>query len=311
MAMYILKTMFYAPDDPHGEELPPLTKAIMPQTGRIAVLLSALIFFSFSVSAQSYRLSDGLYRIPYADNTKVSVNSDVDNHDPPGCFDMHGVQGIGVYQIVAAADGWIRAIRDNFNRNCHSSLAPPNDWCCGEFNNFIILEHPNGEWSSYIHLAQNSITNLGHVVGAWVTAGTVLGFEGNVGCSTGPHLHLEISRPDDPDDESPWDAFDGVLRRDGELLNPVFCSTASGTISSGNTYTAGACAYNCTTNLTVTTAPANDVRRADEVITSTATFSSTGIGMYRAGEAVELKPGFRATEGSMVNMQIKNCNEQN
>lgn len=282
----------------------------MLKINRIFLFSATLICCALSAQSQ-FRLSEGLYRIPYGNGTEVRVVTDGSNHDPLGCFDIVGRGGTGNYTIVAAAGGWIRAIRDNFNVNCHGSLPAPNNWCCGEFNNFIVLEHPNGEWSSYIHLAQNSITNLGHQVGDWVDVGAALGREGNVGCSTGPHLHLEISRPNDPNDLTPWADFDGVLRRDGELLNPVFCGTPSGTITSGSTYTAGNCSDNCPTNLTLTTASANDIRRADNLITSTATFNSGGLGVYRAGGAIELKAGFRATQGSRVTMKIRTCNQHN
>jgi hypothetical protein len=272
-------------------------------------LIIALFGLSLHAKGQQFRLSEGLYRIPYANDTQVFVNSDVSKHTPAGCIDMNGVSGPGVYYIVAAADGWIRAIEDEFNIGCHPNLPPPLNYCCNDSNNYVILEHPNGEWSTYIHLAQHSITNLGHRIGDWVTSGTVLGMEGSVGCSSGPHLHLEVSRPTDPNDNTPWRP-DGVLRADGELLNPVFCGTSFGTMTSGNTYTAGSCADNCSTNLTVTTVLPNDVRRADNLLSSTASFGSSNTGIYRSGRAIELKPGFRAPQGSRVKMQIRTCNQQ-
>jgi hypothetical protein len=253
-----------------------------------------------TLNAQQFRFSDGLYRIPYSNGTSVKVTTNVWNHAPLGCFDMHG-EGGSVFNIVAAAGGWIRAIRDNNSVTCGAS-------CCNDKNNYVILQHPNGEWSSYIHLKQNSITNLGHVVDDWVDAGTVLGLEGAVGCATGDHLHLEVSRPRDSTDA--FDALDGVLRRNGELLNPVFCGAPLGYLLSGSTYTAGICNTNCATNLTPSGTITNQVLRADNTITATTEFNTNGTGMYRAGTQIILSPGFFATQGVMFTAQIKTCNQQ-
>lgn len=253
------------------------------------------------LQAQQFRFSDGLYRIPYANGTTVEVTSNVWNHSPLGCFDMHG-EGAIVYDIVAAAGGWIRAIRDNNSVSCGGTS------CCNDKNNYIIIEHPNGEWSSYIHLRQNSITSLGHEEDDWVDAGRVLGLEGAVGCATGNHLHLEVSRPFDNNDA--FDDYDGVLRRHGELLNPVFCSVSTGYFISGLSYTAGSCNFNCPTTITATGTVTNHVLRADDSITATCVFNTAGTGMYRAGEEIVFLPGFSAREGVIFTARIKTCNEQ-
>lgn len=43
-----------------------------------------------------------------------------------------------------------------------------------------------GGWSQYGHLSRNNVV----ASGTYVTAGTVIGYSGNTGDSTGPHLHL-------------------------------------------------------------------------------------------------------------------------
>lgn len=71
-------------------------------------------------------------------------------------------------------------------------------------NNFVWMEHPNGEWSTYLHMMRGStgqgIDNLGNpgagrFVGEFVGAGTPLGIEGDVGYASGPHLHFEVGVP--------------------------------------------------------------------------------------------------------------------
>jgi hypothetical protein len=266
----------------------------------VSFILLTVIIPAPAAFCQQYRLSDGLYRVPYSNGTMVSITTDVWNHSPLGCMDM-SAQNCTNCGIVAAAGGWIRAIRDFNNTSCGGTD------CCPEFNNFIVLEHANGEWSSYIHLKQNSITNLGHEVDDWVDTGTLLGYEGTVGCSTGQHLHLEVSRPFDP--TNAWDNFDGVLRRHGELLNPVICSSGNGMFIDGQSYTAGTCSFNCSANLTLAGNVTNSVQRADNTITSTTSFASNGTGMYRAGTEIVFSPGFSATQGVMFTAQIKTCNQ--
>lgn len=267
---------------------------------KIAIAVLVCLYCTHTLQAQQFPFSDGLYRIPYANSAVVEVTTNVWNHSPLGCFDMH--RDAGSFNIVAAAGGWIRAIRD------HNSVACGGASCCNDKNNYIILEHANGEWTSYIHLRQNSITNLGHAVDDWVDVGTVLGLEGDVGCATGSHLHLEVSRPWDATDA--FDAYDGVLRRNGQLLNPVFCSVPAGYLLSGSTYTAGSCNYDCPANLTPSGTATNQVLRADNTITSTIEFNTGGTGMYRAGTQIILSPGFVAKSGVMFTAQIKSCNQQ-
>lgn len=268
-------------------------------------ILAALLLVNLSctlvVQAQQFRFSEGVYRIPYADGAIVEVTTNVWDHSPPGCFDMHRASGSSL-NIVAAASGWIRAIRDFNNESCGGTA------CCNDKNNFIVLEHANGEWSSYIHFRQNSITNLGHELGDWVAVGTVLGQEGAVGCASGSHLHLEVSRPFNA--SSAFSNFDGVLRRDGELLNPVFCTAPQGYLIAGGAYLASSCTYNCSSNLNATGGVSNQVLRADNSITATTVFTASGTGMYRAGTEITLSPGFLAQQGVMFAAKIKSCNEQ-
>ncbi len=53
----------------------------------------------------------------------------------------------------------------------------------------VIIQHPGGWRTSYSHLAQQTVTR-----GQWLRAGQSIGQVGNSGRSTGPHLHLEITR---------------------------------------------------------------------------------------------------------------------
>jgi len=56
----------------------------------------------------------------------------------------------------------------------------------GGFGNSILVDHGNGLTTRYAHLSRISVR-----VGRIVSRGQVIGYSGNTGNSTGPHLHFE------------------------------------------------------------------------------------------------------------------------
>ena len=55
--------------------------------------------------------------------------------------------------------------------------------------NYVVIDHENGEFSEYDHLAEDSITVK---AGDRVHQGQVIGRVGNTGYSSVPHLHLQL-----------------------------------------------------------------------------------------------------------------------
>jgi hypothetical protein len=55
------------------------------------------------------------------------------------------------------------------------------------FGRFLVIRHANGLESVYAHLSRTFFT-----LGEEVKAGEVIGYGGNTGRSTAPHLHFEI-----------------------------------------------------------------------------------------------------------------------
>jgi len=116
-------------------------------TGGVAALVSALTACAGLDPAS--RLSAGTYRIPYAEGTRVRVSRDARTHTPPGRLDLVGV-GAARYRVVAAAPGIVRYVVDEFSERQDSRTAVP----CN--NNYVWLEHANGEWTKYSHLRTHS-----------------------------------------------------------------------------------------------------------------------------------------------------------
>ncbi|HKG14083.1 MAG TPA: peptidoglycan DD-metalloendopeptidase family protein [Pyrinomonadaceae bacterium] len=192
---------------------------------------AALCAAAGSAHAQTGK-SSGVYRIPFTSGTQVHVTNDHTKHSPPGRIDMSGKgNGSGEYKIVAAADGRIKYIEDGFSKQVESGSGEP---CT---NNYVWIEHANGEWTKYSHMQKNSSTVKAKLkVGQFVKAGTYLGDEGKVGCAGGDHLHFEVGVPRATD---PIDIVGGFLKDNGESKRnriPRVCGISGGIFKSGEEY---------------------------------------------------------------------------
>lgn len=58
---------------------------------------------------------------------------------------------------------------------------------CYSYGNWVLLRHNNGLATLYAHLSTRSVSS-----GQTVRTGEVIGFSGNTGYSTGPHLHFSV-----------------------------------------------------------------------------------------------------------------------
>jgi len=140
-----------------------------------AVMATAVAAIPAAADHEPLNLSAGTYRIPYADGTDVTITGDHHDHGGPNGnddrIDMVGDTGLS---IVAAASGTIRAVvdfnGDDFDRgdgvdkngtaqddslehSCQDAAdmngnAIPNSvvvGLCQDYNNYVWIEHPNGE----------------------------------------------------------------------------------------------------------------------------------------------------------------------
>ncbi len=60
------------------------------------------------------------------------------------------------------------------------------------YANGVVIRHAPGEYSWYWHLAKDSVPSDVQP-GQFIEAGTVIGWMGSTGFSTGPHLHFQVS----------------------------------------------------------------------------------------------------------------------
>ena len=93
--------------------------------------------------------------------------------------------------IYASADGRVYAIKTG----CRVGQTR----CGGGYGNLVILEHPNGTRTLYAHMSKVGVTT-----GQQVSRGELIGYVGNTGRSTGPHIHFEVFNAKNPGSDWSW-----------------------------------------------------------------------------------------------------------
>ena len=61
--------------------------------------------------------------------------------------------------------------------------------------NYVLVEHDGGYRSAYLHLQQGFRGQVQVKAGDTVEIGQLIGYSGNSGWSSGPHLHVELQEP--------------------------------------------------------------------------------------------------------------------
>lgn len=97
----------------------------------------------------------------------------------------HGIDLInnagGACDVIAVADGEVVYVQNGVVGYDEKVFTA---------GNFVRIKHPNGYYTRYLHMVNNSICVK---VGQKVKAGDKLGTEGNTGYSFGTHLHFDVN----------------------------------------------------------------------------------------------------------------------
>ena len=129
----------------------------------------------FSPTERAYFLDSAL-RLPL-DNSSFWVSSEFGRRKNPFSGEMKDHNGIDLAApegtpVYAIKDGAVYTVIENDR----------------EFGNYIILSHDSGKMTSvYAHLSKTTVDQY-----QYVKKGEIIGYVGQTGMATGPHLHFEI-----------------------------------------------------------------------------------------------------------------------
>lgn len=129
-----------------------------------------------------------LYRLPYRDGESYEVIQGYGgnfSHNADNFYSIDWDMPVGT-EVVAARGGLVIAAREESDRKGRG------------WDNHVIIRHRDGTYAWYLHLRQNGVTVE---LGQTVTAGDLIGYSGNTGFSSRPHLHFQVSSLSaDPDE---------------------------------------------------------------------------------------------------------------
>ncbi len=88
-------------------------------------------------------------------------------------------------EIHAARSGIVVSVEQSNSKSCETKT-------CEKNKNYILVYHSDGTFAEYSHIKQNgSLVKRGDIV----EKGKPIGYSGNVGWSSSPHLHFEVYLP--------------------------------------------------------------------------------------------------------------------
>jgi murein DD-endopeptidase MepM/ murein hydrolase activator NlpD len=90
-------------------------------------------------------------------------------------------------EVLAARAGTVVAIKEDSDKGCKSQK------CKGQANYILIYHDEDGTFASYVHLKKDGAAVQ---PGDKVKPGQLIGYSGNTGWSSGPHLHFEVYVPE-------------------------------------------------------------------------------------------------------------------
>ena len=129
-------------------------------------------------------LEDQYLSLPFAADDAVVISQG--NH---GWFSHSGWSNYAVdfpvpegTPVAAARGGRVWSLKEDSDEGCDTSD-------CANLANFVAIDHGDGTVAHYLHLQLDGVPVA---LGDQVHVGQVIGYSGNTGFSTGPHLHFEV-----------------------------------------------------------------------------------------------------------------------
>lgn len=138
---------------------------------------------AFAVHQDSY-----IYKLPFSSGTVVNVSQGYNGESTHKGLSAYAVDfpvpvGTPVY---AAREGIVVGAEGSSNFGGIGAEYR-------QYANYVIIEHSDGTMGNYYHLKQGGALVP---IGKKVAKGELIGYSGNTGNSSGPHLHFSVSKVD-------------------------------------------------------------------------------------------------------------------
>jgi murein DD-endopeptidase MepM/ murein hydrolase activator NlpD len=173
----------------------PITEVIPPGSSKEIVVLNPVkpegkinfsskymaTFGDVTVSAQHH----WVYQLPWKSGGRYLMGQGhfgKYSHRDCYCLDFVMPEGTAIH---AARGGIVVEVISHNKINCTSPS-------CDDLANYVTIIHEDGTMATYVHLKHKGVTVN---IGDQVAAGDLIGYSGNTGWSSGPHLHFEVRKP--------------------------------------------------------------------------------------------------------------------
>ncbi len=126
--------------------------------------------------------SDYNYSLPFKNGDSIKVSQGYNgtiSHQNKNQLDFK--MPIGT-EILSARNGTVIKVVDGNDKHCAKEE-------CKKYNNYIIIAHNDGTFAEYAHIKRKGAKVK---PGEKVEKGQLIALSGNVGWSTGPHLHFSV-----------------------------------------------------------------------------------------------------------------------
>ncbi|MBF0503371.1 MAG: M23 family metallopeptidase [Candidatus Riflebacteria bacterium] len=151
-----------------------------------------------------------VYTLPYQSGTKHLVGQGYDgkfSHFGNERFALDFHMPVGT-PVLAARDGVVIGVKQDSNQG-------GSDVSFADFANFVMIRHLDGTTADYKHLRQNGAAVR---VRQKVKVGDLLGYSGNTGHSTCPHLHFMVYKGVDGNTRQTFPTKFRTSRSSAEIL---------------------------------------------------------------------------------------------